>query len=184
MKTDPLENYIRSHREAFDELEPDPRLWESISQSLDEPVKRKRFLPLLIKVSSIAAIFIAGYLFHVMLNGDKQAPAYTTETPSESIRMLGEARAYYTSQIEEYSEKVFSLAADQPDLRKDLQNEFKELDAMYASLENDLSDEVATEAVVEAMIQHYRVKLQLLEDMLQQLQQNNAAGREEVQHVY
>lgn len=182
MKTDSLEDYIRSNREAFDELEPDPGMWDKISPNLPRPATQRR-LKLFIRIGSIAAIFIAGYLFSVWTNQSAHDNRQAVEIPSESLRMLNEAKAFYTGQIEERSQQLFDLSADQPKLRDDLQKEFNELDAMYATLEKDLGDQVATEAVVEAMIQHYRIKLQLLEDMLQQLQINNRAAKEEVPHV-
>lgn len=182
MKTDSLEDYIRSNKVAFDELEPDPGMWDKISPNLPRPARQRR-LNLFVRIGSIAAIFIAGYLFSVWTNQSSQNTQQAIEVQSESLRMLSEAKAFYTSQIEERSQQLYNLSADQPNLRRDLQIEFSELDAMYANLEKDLGDQVATEAVVEAMIQHYRIKLQLLEDMLQQLQNNNSAGKEEVPHV-
>lgn len=174
---------MRSNREAFDELEPDPLLWDSISAAIEKPARR-RVLPILVRVSSIAAIFIAGYFFSTWMHQHSIPTPAAAALPSETIQMLSDAKAFYTSQIEERSKQVFELAADQPDLRSDLQKEFNELDAMYASLEKDLGDAVATEAVVDAMIQHYRVRLQLLEEMLQQLQAQQPTAGEEVNHVY
>ncbi|KAF0131844.1 MAG: hypothetical protein FD155_368 [Bacteroidetes bacterium] len=181
MKTDSLEDFIRSNKEAFDELEPDPRLWEGIQSSLKQPSK-KIMLPFLLKISTVAAIFIAGYFFSMLVNTRPDA-APVAQAPSESIRVLNEAKAYYTQQIDERSQLVFQLASDKPELTEDLKHEFEALDALYISLEKDLGDEVATETVVEAMIQHYRIKLELLEDMLMQLQAASGDKEKEASHV-
>ena len=44
-----------------------------------------------------------------------------------------------------------------------------ELDSTYAQLKLDLKDNVANEQIIEAMIQNYRIKLQILEKMLDHL---------------
>jgi hypothetical protein len=46
------------------------------------------------------------------------------------------------------------------------------LDSIRTDLKKDLKDNVANQEVIEAMIQNYRIKLQLLEDMLNLLKQN------------
>jgi hypothetical protein len=179
MKSDPLETFVRSRRDAFDTLEPND-LWPDIEARLDAP-KMRRTIPLWLKMSGIAAIFISGYFFSLLVHhGSTSTKPAVADV--QALQMLTEARAYYTQQIDETSQLVFQLAADQPALTLELKNEFNEMDLLYAALEKDLGDQVATEKVVEAMIQHYRVKLEMLEDILNQLKAAEGE-KKEVHHV-
>ena len=45
MKTDRLEDFIKTNREAFDQFEPSEKLWEQISKSKQ---KSKKVLPLVL----------------------------------------------------------------------------------------------------------------------------------------
>lgn len=180
MKSDSLETFVRSRRDAFDALEPN-NLWPGIEANLDVETTRKP-APLWLKMSAIAAIFIAGYFFALLIHYNSNASKISPLTDVQALQMLTEARAYYTQQIDETSQLVFQLAADQPALTLELKNEFNEMDRLYAALEKDLGDQVATEKVVEAMIQHYRVKLEMLEDILNQLKAAEIE-KKEVHHV-
>ena len=48
-----------------------------------------------------------------------------------------------------------------------------ELDEVFEELKNDLKDDSDNEEVIEAMIQNYRLKLQILNEMLEQLNKAN-----------
>jgi len=170
MKTDPLEKFVRSHRDAFDELEPEPRLWPEIEARIQAP-KISLWKNHLIKVAAVAAIFIAGYFFSFIVNKvEKNETQQSMAVQSPEIQELLEAKAYYTSQIDERSKMVFKLASNNPAIKAEISNEFSQMEEAFKQLQHDLADEVASEVVIEAMIQHYRLKLELLEDILQQLQ--------------
>ncbi len=54
--------------------------------------------------------------------------------------------------------------------------EFSDLDVLFKELKEDLNDNADNHEVIEAMIQNYSIKLEILEDMLNQIkpeQKNN-----------
>ena len=59
--------------------------------------------------------------------------------------------------------------------------ESRELDKIYKGLKNDLKDNVSNEEVIEAMIQNFRLKLQLLEEIQRQLQ-SQKSNRKQPSH--
>jgi hypothetical protein len=87
----------------------------------------------------------------------------------ENIPVLVEARAYYSNQINSMENEVYNLAGSDSPLREEIRMEFEELDKVFNELKSDLKDNAANEEVVEAMIQNYRIKLQILEEILYQL---------------
>ena len=56
--------------------------------------------------------------------------------------------------------------------------ELVDLDQVYNDLKEDLKDNAANEEVIEAMIQNYRLKLDILEEMLVVLKQSNESQNE------
>jgi hypothetical protein len=63
--------------------------------------------------------------------------------------------------------------AKDPQLEYDLENDLHELDEYCKNLKSDLKDNVNNEEVIEAMIHSYRMKLEILESLLQQLKRQN-----------
>ena len=54
------------------------------------------------------------------------------------------------------------------------QFDLTELDSIYSSLREDLKDDVANEEVIEAMVQNYRLRVEILEEMLLFLNEQNS----------
>lgn len=184
MKTDQLEDFIRENRDQFDTLEPSPDMWGRIQKAQKKPTI-KPWRSITAKAAAVAAIFMLGYLFSLWMG--HQGPSEllteeTTETTPELI-MFKEARIYYSSLISDREQQLFHLTADNKQLQEEIKEEFMHLDRSFKSLENDLSDQVAGEEILEAMIQHYRLKLDMLEDMLSQIKSVDIIEKKEVRHV-
>lgn len=184
MKTDQLEDFIRENRDQFDTLEPSPDIWGRIQKAQKKPTI-KPWRSVAAKVAAIAAIFMLGYLFSLWM-GQQGPQELLTEEPIENtpeLIMFKEARIYYSSLISDREQQLFHLTADNKQLQEEIKEEFMHLDRSFKSLENDLTDQVAGEEILEAMIQHYRLKLDMLEDMLSQIKSVDEIEKKEVRHV-
>lgn len=185
MKTDQLEEFVRNHREEFDELDPVPELWNRIEQQMHE----KKIVPwktYLSRAAAILIIFASGYVLSLYVTG-RQQEKYTAESEttvmSPEMNTFFEARAYYSGMISSRKDEVLRLAGSNIDIKKIIEEEFATMDKAYRQLEKDLADQVAGEEVIEAMIQHHRIKLELLEDILHQLKSSASAEEKEVHYV-
>ena len=181
MNPDKLEKYILDHREQFDDQEPDPVIWERID-TRKSPVIRINWKDVAWKAAAVAAIFVASYFFHDFMASRNQSSksfmSENTEDPSPMVRELIEAEAYYSSQIDLKKDEVFRLTASNPDVRREIDMEMVDLDRVFSELKEDLKDNTDNEEVIEAMIQNYRLKLDILEEMLLQLNQSNESQKE------
>ena len=79
----------------------------------------------------------------------------------------------YTSQINFTKKEISRLTDNDPVLNKDINYDLEELEKVFRELKNDLKDNSDNEEVIEAMIQNYRVKLQVLKEILHQLEKSN-----------
>ena len=182
MNPDKLEKYILDHREQFDDQEPDPAIWEKVD-TRKSPVIRINWKDIAWKAAAVAVIFVASYYFHDYMSSRKQASqnlaGNNAEINSPMLRQLLEAEAYYTSQINLRKEEVFRLTASDPDVRHEVDLEMVDLERVFQELKADLKDNADNEEVIEAMIQNYRMKLDILEEMLLRLKQSNDSQNEE-----
>lgn len=86
--------------------------------------------------------------------------------PSELI----EATQYYAAQISKTRSLMKNCASYNKDIDKQVNADFDELDTEYNSLRNDLKDNIDNKEVLEAMILNYRTRLEILENIMQQLE--------------
>jgi len=176
MKTDKLEKFVIDNRDEFDDLEPNPALWEKINPQQPKVI-HINWKRVMMQAAAVVVIFISSYYFHdFMQNRDSGKNLATDETVTkdqEQYLDLMEAEVYYTSMIDSKKEEIFTLAASQPLLRDEINNELIELDEDFRNLKEDLNDNADNEEVIAAMIQNYRLKLRILEETLTQLQQSN-----------
>jgi hypothetical protein len=177
MKTDKLEKFIIKNRDQFDDLEPGPGTWQKIEQNQTKTVDLN-WTRILVRAAAIVVIFVSSYIFFDHVTKDNVEPMLTeTEVSNpEDIRTyqeLMEAEYYYTSMIEQRKEEFIQLSANNAPLRKEITVELKELDKIFRELKEDLKDNADNEEVVVAMIQNYRLKLEILEEILLQLKPAN-----------
>jgi len=78
---------------------------------------------------------------------------------------LAEASAYYNDEIQKKRKELMKCTSGNPDVTKEINNEFGQLDKAFKELQSDLKENVDNQQVIDAMIQNYRMKLEVLEYM-------------------
>jgi len=176
MSDDKLEKYIEENRSAFDDREAPSLLWDAIEREIKPPPTRMYSLRFIMSIAASAVILIGLGLGMGM---------YMSQ-PNLEDRLLAahpdylEAEQHYQHQINVKLNEVKSLGVDQyvtPDL--------SELDAVYQELKNELlnSGVKNDEVIVEAMIEHYKSKLGVLEIVLDKLQNKNFLNQDNYEKV-
>jgi hypothetical protein len=184
MSRDKLEKFIIDNRDGFDEFTPAPGLFNGI-ETRKPRIVTMNWNSVMWKAAAVIGIFVGSWLIHDWVNrSSDNAQIAATEQQDESseiVKMLIEAEAFYTSQIDTKKEEFYQLTTDQPEIKNEIDYELVELDTVYAQLKQDLKDNADNEEVIEAMIQNYRIKLDILESVLAQLQK---AKNEEKKNNY
>jgi hypothetical protein len=174
MKTDKLEQFILDNKEGFGPSEAAPNVWGKIKKR--EPAKKQlkvNWQFIMSRAAAVVVIFISSYYFHEYRASlgseeiDTNGPSIAESDPL--YKELLEAEHYYTSQIKYKKNELFSLTQDAPTLQKDVTRDLTELDAIFKDLKSDLKDNADNQEVIEAMIQNYMLRLEILEDMLNQI---------------
>jgi len=155
---DDLEKHIKNNREAMDIHEPDPSLWNRIETTLP-----RRFTlagPHLLRAAAAIVIAVAALAAVLQMTG------LTGVKEQSAISVVRETEQYYSGLINSLYDKAEPLLTANPDIRKELALGMSELDTISLSIREDLKDNAATGEVLEALIRNYRLRIELLEDML------------------
>ncbi|MBN2213439.1 MAG: hypothetical protein JW723_04280 [Bacteroidales bacterium] len=167
---DKLEKYIIENREAFDIHEPGEGVWKKIEKNI-QPKRSVNWRTIIWRAAAVVLIFAASYMVHDLLDGKKReiARSRTKKEKELVIPELREAEIYYSTLINEKLQEIKPMFSEDPMLEKEIRYDLNQLDSIYRELKNDLRDNIANQEVIEAMIQNYRMRLNILEDILSQL---------------
>jgi len=174
--SDRLEKFVREHREQFDLHEPDPSVWLKISPPA-APMGKERGTWRWLRIAAALAIIFAGFTagIYFLSSNTSEEELYSSEMYEE----IRETEAYYNQMVSDrYRELEIYLASD-PGAKEMLDADMEELDRAYSELKEDLNDNASNPDVIEAMILNYRVKLEILEDLLNQIKEKENHDEDE-----
>ena len=177
-----LEKFIQNNRADFDPYEPPARLWDKITQELDEEapqVKKKEGKVIRIPVRNLyrvaAAVLILGGLWTVYQNIPQNSGIVegSEEVATNTINLsdidpeLAEAEAYYTQLIVDKKTEIEQFRSKRVPVQDDFYKDLDELDSLYTGLKSELYEVPAKERVVEAMIQNLQIRIEILNKQLE-----------------
>jgi len=184
MKRDRLEQFIAENRDQFDVNDPGDRVWNGINSRVHKSRRLPGFKTIIWWAAVIIVTFTASFLLQEFLHrNDMITSRKDKKIQNVEIQELYETEIFYTNLVDEKILEIEPLLKNQPDLDYELKHDLAELDSIYAELREDLKDNIANDEVVEAMIQNYRLKVQILEDFMEYLQANSNNEKDEYNEV-
>jgi hypothetical protein len=175
-----LEDFIKTNRAEFDELEPATDIWFNIEQGLSEKQaaltkkEAKTFtLAFVLKVAAIVAVVMAvGFEFYLHVQGPavdiaKINPEYAKE------------QMHYASLVQNKRTELKVLAQSDPQLYKEFSGEIAKMDSTYKKLNKDLATSPNQDLVIRAMIRNLQVQTEVLNQQLQVIEQFNQMKKDQ-----
>ncbi|SMD35474.1 hypothetical protein SAMN04488029_2535 [Reichenbachiella faecimaris] len=165
METNDLKNFIDVNRESFEIYDYPQEDWPSISDKLDQSEKRAKSVVIPLKyVWRSAAVFLlltgaAFYMSWVNWNNQAQEVMMSSE--------LQEAEYYYGELI---ATKVAHISQLDHNAEQVVFRNMETMDQAFNELKSDLKDNADNEEVIHAMIDNYKIKLEILEQIIEQLE--------------
>ncbi|MGB4292451.1 MAG: hypothetical protein WBJ37_06170 [Bacteroidales bacterium] len=157
---DKLEKFIKENRDKFDIYTPRGSVWRKIRS---ETGVRTFYW----RVAAAVAVLITGLsVLYFVAKPEKSL------TGSPSARELNETIVFYSVRFNELFNTAEPLLNTRPELRKELNADMERLDSIMNDIKKDLKDRVANSEVIEALIQNYRTRVMILEEMLDILKEN------------
>ena len=167
MKTDRLEEFIKSNREAFDQYEPSDKVWEQISKSKRKS-KTITFTTYFLRVAAVIAVALISSVVIIktnIFNSDELA----LQNDDPELLELIEAEAYYAGQVNEKMDEIRKCYVTFPEIKNEVEMDLNELEEMYNTLKTDLKENISNKAVIEAMIENNRYRLKMVDQVLDQI---------------
>jgi len=162
---DKLEKFIRENRQDLDRYEPDQAIWNRIEKINGRKVM---FIPgYLMRAAMIVLIAASSLLIYKITSGGNYRNGKNIVSDSRFSPELTEAEIYYTSMANNLLEKAKPYMASNPVLESELMSEIAHLDSISGNIRKDLKDNISNQEVIEALIMNYRIKVRLLEEMLE-----------------
>ncbi len=175
---DELKIFTEQNRESFESYKLNlDDAWHGIEDKLNDLEKEPVKIPWA-NILKVAAIFllVMTVAFGFYLNNQRIALAENGIALHNISSELAETEAFYTSLI---SEKIELIEVSAGNIEPEIQQQINILDEEYLSLMADLQDNADSEEVINAMIKNYRLKLAMLEKILEEIQDNDDNNHEE-----
>lgn len=165
-----LEKYINKNKEAFDSEAPAGHFDRFMERLNPMPSGRKVSLfPRILKVAAIALLVVLSSLWtyeKIFQPSGKDGIALGDVSPE-----YREVEHYYMQQVNIKYEEINNDHLFTDSIQKKLVlKELSEMDSIYNSMKMDLKTNPNDERVINAMIEHYRLKVEVMNNLLQQLQ--------------
>lgn len=179
---DKFEKYIRTHKDSFDAEEPSDQIWKKISDKLDAklPAQKQVKLVPITRLWQVAAGFtgliVAMIAFQVYYNTKNNSKLVARVENAQNINLenlnpeLAETEQFYFMQIEEKREELEKYNSE--GLKTDTETEkyMTELDIAYKDLKKELFIN-SNELVISEMVRNLQIRMDLLNQQLEVLQQ-------------
>jgi len=171
MKKDKLEEYISDHKSEFNQDSPPPMVWMNLERHLDREQSKGATIrelksPGIMRIMQIASMFVVvmgvGLLIGLQLN-DGKSNVYAKPQLQEFV----EAENHYSKEIDKMWTVVKASGVEE---QESIQEDLNALDAVYNELKNELisNPKANTDYVVNAMIDNYRSKIDILKTVSNQ----------------
>ena len=167
-----LEKQIQANRQKFDSQEPSSGHMERFGQKLQNRQSRSLFsrIPYALKA---AVVLLLVALSSILIY--EQARIYYQDQRVISLQDIsdefGEAEFYYTSLINNKYQEINRLNIDDPKQKEMLMIELEEMDKLFHSLQKDFQANPTDRRVINAMISHYQLKLEIMSQIVKQLEE-------------
>lgn len=175
-----LERFVRDNREAFDQMEPSPAIWDKIGASLGDqsrPNKTRvvRMSRVRWAVAATLLLALAGTLGYMFFNQQSEEVrraqvAVREEAVDPLVSQIDPQYAKLVSQftevIESKQSELRKIEKDDPALYQKFSGDIHKLDSAYHVLRGTLNANPNTEQLLQAMISNLQLQIDLLNQQL------------------
>ncbi|ELR69791.1 hypothetical protein C900_04638 [Fulvivirga imtechensis AK7] len=164
---DRLKEEVEKRRSAFDLHEPDlDQLWQGIEEGVRQKERHSLWRSVMKIAASLLLLCSLGIVIWSYNKGyEKEGYALHDISPE-----LAETEYYYSQLVDE---KLRVIRASNADVDEEVMKNLQTLDSAYQDLKKDLKDNVDSEEVISAMISNYRIKLNILEQILTEIKHHD-----------
>jgi hypothetical protein len=166
-----IEDIIRGNKDFFEDAEPSDGHLERFNRKLElrfqvATVKRS-IVPYLLKAAVVTLLITLSSLWtwdHFIRSGSSRM------TLGQVSPQYKEVENYYVHQVNMMEGEIVNIdLKNNPDQKALLMKEMKGMDSTYVSLQKELKANPNDERIINAMIEHYQTKLEVMTYIVNQL---------------
>lgn len=169
MKT--IEEIIRTNKDFFEDTEPSNGHLERFNRKLEirfqKNAPRRSIVPYLLKAAVVTLLVTLSSLYtwdHFI------RPGRSRMTLGQVSPQYKEVENYYIHQVNLMEGEIVNVdLVNNPEQKTALMNEMKSMDSVYVSLQKELKANPNDERIINAMIEHYQTKLDIMTYIVNQL---------------
>jgi hypothetical protein len=159
---DPLEDFIRQNRNAFDDKEPSEKVWKNIDAGL--PVKSTSLWNSLSLWRAAAVVFMA---LSIYLMIPEKSDTSSRNLLTSKANDFNDVEAFYFQQISEKVEMIDEFQKSEG--LNGFTQDFQQLEAMYMVLKEEMKTR-PSDKVKDALVLNLLVRIDLLNQQLHNLE--------------
>ncbi len=155
----------------LDVLDPPASLWENIEANLPAQEKEPRRIMFTTRKLAIAVLAIVAFsgALGFFIARTSEPPPVAFELPME----YQESEFFFAKQVNLKEKQLRKIEG-----HEEVWTTLEELDNEFNTLQEELKPGVTNEFVLQAMLQNYRTKLEILERVLESIEQSNPTSHE------
>ena len=166
-----IEDIIRNNKDFFEDAEPSINHFEKFSRKLEKrflvtAIKRS-IVPYLLKAAVVTLLITLSSLWtwdNFIRPGSKRT------TLGQVSPQYKEVENYYVHQVNLMEGEIVNIdMVNNPEQKTMLMQEMKSMDSTYLSLQKELKANPNDERIINAMIEHYQTKLEVMSYIINQL---------------
>ncbi len=168
MKT--IDELIRNNRDFFEEAEPSEGHLERFNRKLEmrfHAAVKRSIVPYLLKAAVVTLLITLSSLWtwDHFIRSDRNRMSLGDVSPRYK-----EVENYYVHQVNLMESEITTIGpSDSPEQQSMLKNELKSMDSVYVQLQKELKANPNDERIINAMIEHYQTKLEVMTYIVSQL---------------
>lgn len=171
MKT--IEDIIRNNKDFFGEAEPSKGHFERFNRKLEIRFQintpKRSIVPYLLRAAVVTLLVTLSSLWtwdHFIRPGSSRM------TLGDVSPQYKEVENYYIHQVNMMEGEIVNVdLQNNPEQKEMLKNEIKSMDSVYVSLQKELKANPDDERIINAMIEHYQTKVEVMTYVLNQLKE-------------
>ena len=168
MKT--IEDIIRNNKDYFEDAEPSACHLERFNRKLEKRFQAKTIkrsiVPYLLKAAVVTLLITLSSLWtwdHFIRTGSSRM------TLGQVSPQYKEVENYYVHQVNMMEGEISSVDLNNAEQKAMILKEIKSMDSTYVSLQKELKANPNDERIINAMIEHYQTKLEVMTFIVNQL---------------
>lgn len=165
-----IEDIMRQNRDLFEDREPieghlDRFNWK-LEKRLHSNATRRSIVPYLLRAAVVTVLITLSSLW----TWDHFIRADKGMTLGDVSPQYKEVENYYVHQVNYMEGELKNVDfGNSPDQKAELQKELKGMDSTYVQLQKELKANPSDERIINAMIEHYQTKVEVLSYIIGQL---------------